>query len=622
MNTSKTYSFQSESKELLKLMIHSLYSNKEIFIRELISNASDAIDKLRFLSISEPKKYPINTNYCINITIDKKLNKLTISDNGIGMEEHEIINNLGTIAKSGTKKFIQSLKSNNSSHQHELIGQFGVGFYSSFIVSKKVLVQTRSAKLKINEGFLWESYGKGDYTIQKIEKKEFGTDIILYFKKTEQEFIHHWKIQELINKYSDHINVPINIKKFNKKQNEYTWEQVNKAQALWVLNKSEISNQEYINFYKHLTKDSQEPLTWTHNKVEGNQEYIILLFIPSKTPWNIWSREHKHGLKLYINKVFIMEDTEQFLPNYLRFVKGLVDSNDLPLNISREILQNNQIIQKIRQTITKKLLNTLQNLFNNDIKKYYVFWQQFGTILKEGPAEDPQNRQFIMNLLLFTSLKHNNSEQTLSLKKYTTNMAKGQNKIYYITSDSYESAKNSPHLEIFLKNDIDVLLLFEKIDEWMMNYLNEYEDKKFCPANKPDDFINKLIIPQINEQNLQNKMQPFLEKIKKILGNKIKDVRVTYKLVHTPSILVTEAKEMSTQMAKLFSAAGQSVPSIKYILEINPEHALIQKISKIVEEKNIKDWILLIFEQALFVEKGTLDDPNQFINRINKLLSI
>jgi len=622
MNNQKTYTFQSESKELLHLMINSLYSNKEIFLRELISNASDAIDKLRFLSLKSPNVYITDNKFKIKISANKQEKTLTISDNGIGMDKSEIIKNLGTIAKSGTRDFIKSLEK-NSIEENQLIGKFGVGFYSSFIVSNKVTVHTRSAHSKTNNSIIWESLGKGEYTIKDSTKEKIGTDVILHIKNTENNFLEEWNIRNIIEKYSDHITVPIEIQTLNEKTKENIWKQINTAKALWTINKSKISEKEYIEFYKYITKDTHDPLIWTHNKVEGSQEYTNLLYIPSKAPWNLWNKDNKKGLKLYIKRTYIFDDAEQFLPNYLRFIKGIIDSNDLPLNISREILQNNQLILKIRQSLTKRILNLLLSLLKNNSKKYYMFWNQFGSIIKEGPAEDSKNKELILNLLLFTSINTGHSEQTLTLQEYVKKMPKEQEKIYFITADSYESAKNSPNLEIFKNKKIDVLLLSERIDEWMMNYISEYQGKKFQSVSKSDESINKLInSSKQNEETikLNKKLEPLIEKSKEILNEKVKDVRLTYRLIDTPAIVITDTNDMSTQMAKLFSAAGQSTPDVKYIFEINPNHSLIKKIAQIQDKKMLTNWVMILFEEALLVEKGSLENPNLFVSRINKFL--
>lgn len=618
-NKKETYNFQSETKEILNLMIHSLYSNKEIFLRELISNSSDAIDKLKFEAISKPKLYENDTNFCIKISIDKNNNSLIISDNGIGMTYNEAMNNLGIIAKSGTKKFLKTLNKIKN-QENNLIGQFGVGFYSSFIVSKKVSVRTRFAGLKENEGVLWESEGKGKYEISKILKKERGTEIILHLKSKEKDFLESWKIKNIIKKYSNHISVPIEINVYNEKNKTFSWEQINQAQALWTKNKSQITDEEYKNFYKQITNDTNDPITWTHNKVEGIQEYTTLLFIPKKAPWDIWNRDNKHGLKLYVKRVYIMDDAEQFLPNYLRFVKGIIDSNNLPLNVSREILQDNKLIANLKKSLTKKVLKLIQSI-TQDISLYQQFWNEFGLILKEGPAEDVENKESIANLLRFTSMLSNNNIQNCSLHNYINNMKTNQEKIYFITADNYTSAISNPHLEFFKQKKIDVLILSDKIDEWMMNYLIEFNGKKFQSVSKQDDSIEKLIEPQDDSKNSNLKdMNHFLNKSKEILKNHIKEIRFTNKLIHTPAMVITDTNDMSTQMAKLFSAAGQSVPQIKYIFEINPNHNLIKKINQEKNETKFKNWIKLLFEQSLLAEKNTLDNPNKFIKRMNNLL--
>jgi len=616
----KIYSFQSEVKQLLHLMIHSLYSNKEIFLRELISNASDAIDKLRFQSISNPDLYENDKNVKIQIFVNKSRRTLTISDNGIGMTRKDIIENLGTIAKSGTKTFIKSLSEGKKTEKNEMIGEFGVGFYSSFIVSKKVLVRTRFAGQKPEEGVLWESSGEGEYQVTNIKKKMRGTEITLFLKKEEDEFLELWRIENIINKYSDHITVPIQLQKYDDKHKTYFWEQVNKAKALWTEKKSAITKEEYQEFYKHLTNDQNNPIFWSHNHVEGTNEYISLLFIPKKAAWDIWNRDNKTGLKLYVKRVYIMDNAQEFLPNYLRFIRGLIDSNNLPLNVSREILQDNSITQSLKKALVKRSLKMLETLSKKDNKKYQKFWNQFGLVLKEGPAEDTTNLNMIAGLLRFTSIKNKSAEQTISLEKYISEMDPKQEKIYYITADSYISAKNSPHLELFNKKNIDVLLLSDRIDEWMMNYLTEFKGKKFQSISKEDISLNKLIKDKENKKEISIDIIEFLKKVKKSLGDKVKSVRLTNRLTETPCIVLSDSNEMSTQMAKLFNAAGQTVPELKYIFEINPEHELIKKICKINENKKFNEWIQLLLDQALFAEKGSLENPHQFISRMNKLL--
>ncbi|QIE02165.1 molecular chaperone HtpG [Buchnera aphidicola] len=614
------YNFQSEVKQLLHLMIHSLYSNKEIFLRELVSNASDAIDKLRFESISLPELYENDSDLKIQISVNKAQKTLIISDNGIGMNKKDTIENLGTIAKSGTKLFLQSLETKKNK-KNELIGEFGVGFYSSFMVSNQVSIRTRLAGTKPNEGILWESSGEGEYNITNIIKKTRGTEITLFLKKEEEEFLETWRIKNIISKYSDHITVPVYMQNYDEKNKTYFWEKINKAKALWISNKSSITDQEYKDFYKHLTHDQNDPLIWSHNHVEGKQEYISLLYVPQKASWDIWNRDHKHGLKLYVKRVYVMDNSHEFLPNYLRFIRGLLDSNDLPLNVSREILQNNNTTGQLKKSLIKRSLNILDKMSKNHIEKYQKFWNEFGLVFKEGPAEDHENIDKIADLLRFTSIQNNTAEQNISLKTYISNMHDKQEKIYYITADSYLAAKNSPHLEIFKKNKIDVLLLSDRIDEWMMNYLIEFQGKKFQSISKEDASINKINQEtKIKNNDISTEMINFLKKVKKLLGNRVKDVRFTNRLTDTPCVLLSDAKEMTTQMAKLFSAAGQSVPELKYIFEINPEHILIKKICFITNEDEFNEWIKLLLDQAFFSETGHLDNPHKFISRMNKLL--
>lgn len=621
INKKENYKFQSESKQLLDLMINSLYSNKEIFFRELISNAADAIEKLHFLSISNSKLYENDSKTKIQITVSKTNKSITISDNGIGMTKQEVIENLGTIAKSGTKNFLKSINKIAEKENNQLIGKFGVGFYSSFIVSKKVIIRTRTANVSPKNGTIWESEGKGEFTVNNCIKKNRGTSVTLYLKENEINFLENQKIKNIINKYTDHISIPIEIQKYDKKNKIYSWEKINTAKSLWTLKKSEISDEDYKNFYKEITNDIHEPISWIHNHVEGKLEYINLLYIPSKAPWDIWNKENKNGLKLYVKKIFIMEEIKQFLPNYLRFVKGIIDTNDLPLNVSREILQDNKIIKILKKSITKKILKNLQNLEKNDPEKYITFWNEFGSVFKEGPAEDLENKEIISSLLKFSSISTKNNNKKISLQNYLNNMIEQQEKIFYITADSYDSAYDNPHLELFKKKGIDVLILTDRIDEWMMNYLTEFQGKKFQSVSISDSSINKL-----TEENKKNDINindndslKFVKKIKEILGKKVKDVRLTYRLTETPSIVLTESNEMSTQMQKLFLAAGQNVNPIKYILEINPNHKLIKKIKSIKDNKLFKNWVELLLEQALLAERGNLENPNNFIKLMNNL---
>jgi len=620
MKGQETRGFQSEVKQLLHLMIHSLYSNKEIFLRELISNASDAADKLRFRALSKPELYEGNGELHVRLAFDKEKRTLTLSDNGIGMSRDEVIDNLGTIAKSGTKAFLQSVGSEQAKDS-QLIGQFGVGFYSAFIVADKVTVRTRAAGAAKEEGVFWESAGEGEYTLADIEKDERGTEITLHLREDQDEFLDDWRVRSIISKYSDHIALPVEVETRNEEDGTVTWEQINKAQALWTRGKSEVTDEEYTEFYKHLSHDFSDPLSWSHNRVEGKQEYTSLLYIPSQAPWDMWNRDHKHGLKLYVQRVFIMDEAEQFMPNYLRFVRGLIDSNDLPLNVSREILQDSRITQNLRSALTKRVLQMLEKLAKDDNEKYLQFWQQFGLVLKEGPAEDGANKETIAKLLRFASTRNDSSSQTLSLEEYVASMVEGQDKIYYITADSYAAAKSSPHLELFRKKGIEVLLLSDRIDEWMMSYLTEFDGKTFQSVSKADDTLDKLADEESEEQKEAEKaLEPFVDRVKTLLGDRVKDVRLTHRLTDTPAIVTTGADDMSTQMAKLFAAAGQDAPEVQYIFELNPDHALVKRASDVADDTQFSEWVELLLDQALFAERGTLEDPNLFIRRMNQLL--
>ena len=620
MKGQETRGFQSEVKQLLHLMIHSLYSNKEIFLRELISNASDAADKLRFRALSTPDLYQGDGDLRVRVSVDKENRTLTLSDNGIGMTRDEVIENLGTIAKSGTKSFLESLGSDQAKDS-QLIGQFGVGFYSAFIVADKVSVRTHAAGATADEGVFWESQGEGEYTIADITKEDRGTEITLHLREGEDEFLDAWRVRSIISKYSDHIALPVEIESHNEEENTTSWEKINKAQALWTRNKSDISEEEYKEFYKHVSHDYADPLTWSHNRVEGKQEYTSLLYIPSQAPFDMWNRDHKHGLKLYVQRVFIMDDAEQFMPNYLRFVRGLIDSSDLPLNVSREILQDSRITQTLRNALSKRALQMLEKVAKDDEEQYQKFWQQFGLVLKEGPAEDTSNAETIAKLLRFASTSSEGSAQTVSLEDYLTRMVEGQEKIYYITADSYAAAKSSPHLELFRKKGIEVLLLSDRIDEWMMSYLTEFDGKPFQSVSKDDEALSKLADEETEEQKEAEKaLEPFVERVKTLLGDRVKEVRLTHRLTDTPAIVTTEANDMSTQMAKLFAAAGQAVPEVKYLFELNPDHALVKRAADTHDEAHFAEWVELLLDQAMFAERGTLEDPNLFIRRMNQLL--
>ncbi|MDF7342208.1 molecular chaperone HtpG [Proteus mirabilis] len=622
MKDQETRGFQSEVKQLLQLMIHSLYSNKEIFLRELISNASDAADKLRFRALSDAALYENEGELHVRIATDKEKRTLTISDNGIGMTRDEVIDNLGTIAKSGTKAFLESI-GQDQAKDSQLIGQFGVGFYSAFIVADKVTVRTRAAGQPADKGVFWESQGEGDYTVADIEKADRGTEITLHLREGEDEYLDDWRLRSIISKYSDHISLPVEIETKNEEDGTVTWEKINKAQALWTRNKSEISDDEYKEFYKHLSHDFADPLCWAHNRVEGKQEYTSLLYVPSKAPWDLWNREHQHGLKLYVQRVFIMDEAEQFMPNYLRFIRGLVDSNDLPLNVSREILQDSSVTRNLRSALTKRALQMLQKLADNNPEEYQTFWKEFGLVLKEGPAEDHANIEAIAKLLRFASTHNDSDAQTVSLADYVSRMVEGQDKIYYITADSYAAAKNSPHLELFRKKGIEVLLLSDRIDEWMMNYLTEFDGKSFQSVSKADESLDKLADEekQAQQEETDKQLAPFVERVKTLLDDKVKEVKLTHRLTDTPAIVTTGADEMSTQMAKLFAAAGQQVPEVKYNFELNPNHPLVKQTAELTDETQFADWINLLLDQALFAERGTLEDPNQFIRLVNQLLA-
>lgn len=623
----ETRGFQSEVKQLLQLMIHSLYSNKEIFLRELISNASDAADKLRFKALSAPELYEGDGDLKVRISVDADKGTLTISDNGIGMTREQAIEHLGTIAKSGTKEFLSALGAEQAKDS-QLIGQFGVGFYSAFIVADKVTVKTRAAGESADKGVLWESAGEGEFTVADIEKKDRGTEITLHLREDEKEFLDEWRLREIIGKYSDHIGLPVEIltKEYDDegKETGVKWEKINKAQALWTRSKSEISDDEYKEFYKHLSHDFADPMLWAHNKVEGKQEYTSLLYLPAKAPWDLFNREQKHGLKLYVQRVFIMDDAEQFMPNYLRFIKGLIDSNDLPLNVSREILQDNKVTAALRKALTKRALGMLEKLAKDEDKsKYQQFWQEFGLVLKEGPAEDPVNKEEIAKLLRFASTHNDSSEQTVSLTDYVARMKEGQKAIYYITADSYTAAKNSPHLEIFNKKGIEVLLLSDRIDEWMLSYLTEFDGKPLQTITKSDLDLGDLADKEEESKQKEEEQTfaSFIERVKKLLGERVKDVRLTHRLSETPAIVSTDNDQMTTQMAKLFAAAGQKMPEVKYTFELNPEHHLVKKVADIADEQQFAEWIDLLLDQAMLAERGTLDNPTAFIKRINHLLS-
>lgn len=617
-NKQQTMGFQTEVKQMLHLVIHSLYSNKEIFLRELISNASDALDKLRFLALSNSALFENDSDLKITIDVNEKLKTITIKDNGIGLSWDEAIENLGTIAKSGTKEFMSQLTGENAKDS-QLIGQFGVGFYSAFIVADKVTVKSRRAGLKPEEGIVWESNGAGEFTIDYEKKVSRGTEITLHIKPENDEFLSDWRLRSIISKYSDHICWPIVMKKTDtedKKSEEL--ETVNKATALWTMQKADITEEEYKLLYKHISHDYQDPLIWSHNHVEGKNDYISLLYIPAHAPYDMWQQEMKHGLKLYVKRVFIMDDATQFLPRYLRFVKGIVDASDLPLNVSREILQDNKQVESIRSACTKRVLSMLEKMSTNDKESYQKFWNEFGLVLKEGPVEDFANKEAIAKLLRFATTATESEKQEATLDEYISRMKEGQDKIYYITASSYNAAKNSPHLEIFKKKGIEVLLLSDKIDEWLVGYMSEYADKKLQSISKGKVELGDESTDQIKEQ--EKTLEPLLKHIKQILDARVKDVLVTNRLTDSPACIVADENDMGLEMQRILQSAGQQVPLSKPVFEINPEHVLIKRLHDIQDDSLFELWVTMLFEQAVLAEGGQLDNPADFINRVNKLL--
>lgn len=616
----ETLGFQTEVKQMLNLVVHSLYSNKEIFLRELISNASDALDKLRFLALSNKDLYEGDSDLKILIEFDEKHRTITITDNGVGLSREEAIENLGTIAKSGTKEFLNAMTGENAKDSH-LIGQFGVGFYSAFIVADRVTVKSRRAGLSADEGIVWKSAGEGEFTISNEKRNERGTQITLHLKKDCDEFLSDWRLRGIISKYSDHICWPIIMKKTPKEDEKETksepeFETVNKATALWTLQKSEITDEQYKELYKHISHDFEQPLAWSHNHVEGKQDYITLLYIPSHAPYDLWQQDVKHGLKLYVKRVFIMDDAAQFLPRYLRFVKGIVDASDLPLNVSREILQDNKQVDSIRSACTKRILSMLEKMSIDEAEKYQKFWDAFGLVMKEGPIEDFANKESIAKLLRFATTKSEAEKQTVSLLDYINRMQEGQDKIYYITASSYNAAKHSPHLELFKKKNIEVLLLSDKVDEWLVGYLNEFDGKKLQSISKGKVDLQDEKDMQEQEQTLA----PMLKQIKEILGDKVKDVQVTNRLTDSPACVVADENDMGMEMQRILQAAGQSLPNTQPIFEINPEHALIKKLRGIEDDDKFSKWVWVLFEQSVLAEGGQLDNPADFVNRTNQLL--
>lgn len=621
--------FQAEAKQLLKLMIHSLYSNKEIFLRELISNASDAADKLRFEGLSDAALYESDPDLKIRIAYDKEARTITITDNGIGMSRQEVIDNIGTIAKSGTREFINSLTGDQIKDAN-LIGQFGVGFYSAFIVADKVTLTTRRAGLTAEHGVRWESAGEGEYTLETVEKKDRGTEVVLHLREGEDELLSSFQLRSIIRKYSDHITLPIMMKKeiWDDESKAYKTsdeeETVNQASAIWARPKNEITQEQYDEFYKHIAHDFEPPLAHVHARVEGNQEYIQLLYIPARAPFDLFDREHRHGLKLYIKRVFIMDDAEKLLPGYLRFVRGIIDSSDLPLNVSREILQESRDIDSIRAGSVKKVLGLIEDLATSDKsedqEKFKIFWREFGQVLKEGVAEDYSNRERIAKLLRFTSTHDEREEQTVSLDDYIARMKPEQEKIYYITADGLKAAQSSPHLEIFRKKGIEVLLLHDRIDEWLTANLNEYAGKSLQSIAKGDLDLGKLEDEDEKKDHEKETgdFQELTAKMKEVLSDLVKDVRITYRLTESPACLVADTNDISGNLGRLLKSAGQKVPDSKPFLEINPHHPMVQRLK--YEEAKFADWSHILFDQALLAEGGQLEDPASFVKRLNDLL--
>ncbi len=628
----QTHGFQAEVKQLLQLMIHSLYSNKEIFLRELVSNASDAADKLRFLALSDSNLYENDGELRVRVSFDETARTITISDNGVGMTAEEVQSHLGTIAKSGTKEFFSQL-SGEASKDSKLIGQFGVGFYSAFIVAEKVVVRTRKAGMPADAAVEWESAGEGEYSLAPIVKAERGTDIVLHLRADESEFLSRWKLESIITKYSDHISIPVELWQDGTAEREEDgetipatpgeWKAVNKATALWMRDKSDISDDEYKEFYKHISHDWTEPMEWSHNKVEGNTNYTSLLYVPKKAPFDLWNREARHGLKLYVQRVFIMDDAEQFMPSYLRFIKGVLDSSDLPLNVSREILQDTKVTQTLRKGCTSRVLKMLEKMAKaEDSTQYQTFWDEFGQVLKEGPAEDYANKEAIAKLLRFASTHNEDATQSVGFEAYISRMKEGQDEIYFLVADSYEAAKHSPHLEVFRKKGIEVLLLSDRIDEWLMQHVTEFDGKKLRSIAKGGLDLSKLDDEDTKKAQAEAEAQfaNVVERFKQVLAEQVKDVKVSHRLTDSPACVVTDEYDMSTQMMKLMESVGQKVPEVKPIFEINPEHHLVKHIADVQDETLFKQWAEVLLEQALLSERGSLKNPASFVTRLNSLL--
>ncbi|WP_024901541.1 molecular chaperone HtpG [Robbsia andropogonis] len=621
--TQQTMSFQAETKQLLQLMIHSLYSNKEIFLRELVSNASDAADKLRFEGIADASLYENDPDLKIRVTHDAEARTISIEDNGIGMSRDDAIAHLGTIAKSGTKEFFSKL-SGDQQKDAALIGQFGVGFYSGFIVADKMTVESRRAGLPASEGVRWESAGDGEFTVDNIDKPTRGTKITLHLREDEDELLSSWKLKSIIQKYSDHIALPILMQKeewdaeASKMVVKDEFETVNQASALWTRSKNDIDEEQYKSFYKHLAHTQEDPLAWTHNRVEGRSEYTQLLYVPAKAPFDLWDRNQRGGLKLYVKRVFIMDDAEQLLPSYLRFIRGVVDSSDLPLNVSREILQESRDVKAIREGVSKRALQMLEDLAENQAEKYKTFWSEFGQVLKEGAGEDFGNKDRIAKLLRFASTNGDTDEQNVSLADYVSRMKETQTKIYYVSADSWRAARNSPHLEVFRKKGIEVLLLSDRVDEWMLSFLTEFDGKPLSSVARGDLDLTPDDEEKAAQEKVGDSMQPLVEKAKELLKDKAKDVRLTFRLTDSPSCLVADDGAMSGYLQRMLKQAGQQAPDAQPILELNPDHPLVKQLQS--DSPQIDDWVHLLFDQALLAEGGSLEDPAAYVRRTNTLL--
>jgi molecular chaperone HtpG len=626
-STRETLGFQAEVKQLLKLMIHSLYSNKEIFLRELISNASDASDKLRFEALTDKALYENDPDLKIHVTFDKAARTITVSDNGIGMSRQEVIENIGTIAKSGTREFFDKLTGDEAKDAN-LIGQFGVGFYSSFIVADKVTVETRRAGLTAEHGVRWESDGSGEYTIETFERAARGTTVTLHLREGEDELLNGYRVRSIIRKYSDHITLPILMKKeeWNEEKKDQVVtdedETVNQAGALWARPKNEITEEQYHEFYKHVAHDFEPPLAYTHNRVEGTKEYTQLLYLPSRAPFDLYDRDHRRGIKLYVRRVFIMDDAEHLMPVYLRFVRGVIDSADLPLNVSREILQESRDVEMIRAGSVKRVLSMLEDLAENHKEKYSTFWKEFGKVFKEGLGEDNSNRERIAKLARFASTHKESEEQDVSLADYVGRMKEGQDKIYYVTAETYQSAKSSPHLEIFRKKGIEVLLLADRVDEWAVSFLTEFEGKALQSVAKGGLDLGKLADEEEKKEQEKDagEYKDLIERIKKALGDKVKDVRVTQRLTESPVCLVADEHDMGMHLERMLKAAGQNVPGSKPILEVNPHHPLVERLNGEADEARFADWSQVLLDQAQLAEGGQLEDPAGFVKRLNQLV--